>query len=186
MHYISNCPVGWGCRIHRLQHFRWISPPPPMRVLDITLNNLMRKFEWCKSFGECRAPFHFHWSQVHSCRNGVRGDVVRKASTQWSERQGSGWAAMENEKNTTLTAINLGSKSFSYVQSPASSHTQTLSKPFRNLPNKVRGKILLLKKLSWVFIMRLSLSCVCLSSRRYVSRMYICIFLHESTDDNTT
>ena len=56
-------------------------------------------------------------------------------------RRGSGWAAMENEKDTTLTAITLGSKYFSYVRSPAPSHTQTLSNPFRNLTNKVRGKI---------------------------------------------
>ena len=48
---------------------------------------------------------------------------------------------MENEKDTTLTAITLGSKYFSYVRSPAPSHTQTLSNPFRNLTNKVRGKI---------------------------------------------
>ena len=72
---------------------------------------------------------------------GDRRDVVGKASTQDSGFQGSGWAAMENEKCTTLTAITLGSKYFSYVQSPAPSHTQTLSNPFQNLTNKVRGKI---------------------------------------------
>ena len=55
--------------------------------------------------------------------------VVRKASTQQSGYPGSGWAAMENEKDTTLTAITLGSKYFSHVRSPAPSHTQTLSNP---------------------------------------------------------
>ena len=44
---------------------------------------------------------------------------------------------MKNEKDTTLTAITLGAKYFSNVRSPALSHTQT----FRNLTNKVRGKI---------------------------------------------
>ena len=48
---------------------------------------------------------------------------------------------MENEKDTMLTAIISGSKYFSNVRSPAPSHTQTLSNPFRNLTNKVRGKI---------------------------------------------
>ena len=48
---------------------------------------------------------------------------------------------MGNEKDTTLTAITSGSKYFSNIRSPATSHTQTLSNPFRNLTNKVRGKI---------------------------------------------
>ena len=33
------CPVGWGCRIHRLLLCRGVRPPP-MSVLDLTLNNL--------------------------------------------------------------------------------------------------------------------------------------------------
>ena len=45
----------------------------------------------------------------------------------------------ENEKDTTLTAISLESKYFSYVRSPAPSPMQTLSNPFRTLTNKVRG-----------------------------------------------
>ena len=74
---------------------------------------------------------------------------------------------MENEKDTTLTVITFGSKYFSYVRSPAPSHTQTLSNPFRNLTNKVRGKIFykeVFLRLSvcvvyyCVFILRLSLS----------------------------
>ena len=56
-------------------------------------------------------------------------------------RRGFGWAAMENEKDTTVTAITLGSKYFSYVRSTAPSHKQTLSNPFRNFTNKLRGKI---------------------------------------------
>ena len=90
--------------------------------------------------------------------------VVGKAT---ADRRGSGWAAMENEKGTTLTAITLGSKYFSYVRSLAPSHMQTLSNPFRNLTNKARGKNIVKK----VFL-RLSLSlhlsaCV----------VYFCVFI---------
>ena len=42
----------------------------------------------------------------------------------------------EDKKDTTLTAISLGSKYCSYVRSPAPSHTQTLSNPFRTLTIK--------------------------------------------------
>ncbi len=41
-----------------------------------------------------------------------------------------------DEKDTTLTAITLGSKYFSYVRSPAPSHKKTLSNPFRTLAIK--------------------------------------------------
>ena len=44
---------------------------------------------------------------------------------------GSGWAAMKNEKDTTLTAIILGSKYFSNVRCPALSQTQTWNNPFK-------------------------------------------------------
>ena len=77
---------------------------------------------------------------------------------------------MENEKDTTLTAITSGSKYFSYVRSPAPSHTQTLSNPFRNLTNKVRGKIfykevflrLPASSLRASFVLATLSSCVCL------------------------
>ena len=42
----------------------------------------------------------------------------------------------ENEKDTMLTAIKVGVKYCSYVRSPAPSHTQTLSNPFRTLAIK--------------------------------------------------
>ena len=61
-----SCPVGWGCRIHRLLLCRGVRPPPPTSVLDMTLNNLMVRFQQCWSFGECRVPLHCHHSQVHS------------------------------------------------------------------------------------------------------------------------
>ena len=37
-----------------------------MSILDMTLNNLMVKFQQCWSFGECGVPLHCHRSQVHS------------------------------------------------------------------------------------------------------------------------
>ena len=40
-------------------------PPPPMSVLYMTLNNLMMRFYWCCSLGECEVPLHWHRSQVH-------------------------------------------------------------------------------------------------------------------------
>ena len=59
------CPVGWDCRIHRLLLCRGVTPPPTS-VLDMTLNNLMVRFQQCWSFGECGVPLHCHCSQVHS------------------------------------------------------------------------------------------------------------------------
>ena len=59
------CPVGWGCRIHRLHICRGVRPSP-MSVLDMTLNNLMVRFLWCWSFGGCGAPLYCHRSQVHT------------------------------------------------------------------------------------------------------------------------
>ena len=65
-HISSTFPVGWGWRIHWLHLCRGVRPPNQTSVLDMTLNNLMVKFQWCWSFGECRAPLHCHCSQVHS------------------------------------------------------------------------------------------------------------------------
>ena len=97
---------------------------------------------------------------------------------------------MENEKDTTLTAITSGSKYFSNARSLAPSHTQTLSNPFRNLTNKVRGKIFYKE----VFL-RLSV-CVVYSCDFIIGRLnyycigmypaYICIFLHDAVDDYIT
>ena len=60
-----SCRVSWGCRIHRLPLCRGVRPPPT-NVQDRTLNNLMVRFQWCWSFGECGAPFPFYHPQVHS------------------------------------------------------------------------------------------------------------------------
>ena len=59
------CPVGWGCRIHRLLLCRGVRSPPTS-VLDMTLNNLMVRFQQCWSFGEYGVSLHYHRSQVHS------------------------------------------------------------------------------------------------------------------------
>ena len=64
--FSSLCPVGWGYRIHRLLLCRGGKTPPPTSVLDMTLNNLMVRFQQCWSLGECRVPLHCHCSQVHS------------------------------------------------------------------------------------------------------------------------
>ena len=64
---VDLCPVGWGCKIHQLLLCWGVRPPPPpTSVLDMTLNNLMVRFQQCWSFGECGVPLHCHRSQVHS------------------------------------------------------------------------------------------------------------------------
>ena len=68
---IYSYPVGWGYRIHQLYLYRGVSPPPPpMSVLDMTLNNLMVRFQWCWGFGECGAPRHWHSSSSNQARRG--------------------------------------------------------------------------------------------------------------------
>ena len=62
----GDCPVSWGCRIHWLPLCRGVWPPPPTSVLDMTLNNLMVRFQQCWNFGECGVPLHCHCSQVLS------------------------------------------------------------------------------------------------------------------------
>ena len=61
-----SCLVSWGCRIHWLHLCRGVRPPPLTSVLDMTLNNLMVRFQQCWSFGECGVPLHCPHSQVHS------------------------------------------------------------------------------------------------------------------------
>ena len=39
---------------------------PPTGVQDMTLNNLMVRFQWCSRYGECGVPLHCHHPQVHS------------------------------------------------------------------------------------------------------------------------
>ena len=62
-----SCRVSRDCRIHRLRLSREVRPPHPTSVLDMTLNNLMVRFQWCWSFMECKVPLYCHCSQVHPC-----------------------------------------------------------------------------------------------------------------------
>ena len=56
--------VGWNCRIHRLHLCREGRPPPPISVLNMTLNQMARLLS--RSFEEYGVPFNYHCSQVHS------------------------------------------------------------------------------------------------------------------------
>ena len=60
------CPGDWGCRIHRLHLCRGVRLPPPLayECPDMTLSNLMVRFQWCWDFGEYGAPLHCHCSQL--------------------------------------------------------------------------------------------------------------------------
>ncbi len=60
------CLVGWGCKIHRLLHWRRVRPHPTTSVLDMTLNNMMVRFQQCWSFGECGVFFYCHRSLLNS------------------------------------------------------------------------------------------------------------------------
>ena len=76
------CPVTWGCRIHWLPLCRGVRPPPTS-VLDMTLNNLMVRFQWCWGFGECRVALHCHRSLVHT---GLEWEhLIRVLSMGWIE-----------------------------------------------------------------------------------------------------
>ena len=97
-------------------------------------------------------PTNWTEGQLSSSASWSR-DVVAKATP---GRRGSrepwlNWGPEENEKDTTLPTITLGSKYFSYVRSPAPSHMQTLSNPFRTLAIKWEVNIFIKKS-----------SCVCL------------------------
>ena len=48
------CPVGWSCRIHRLFLCRGVRAPTTS-VLNMTLNNLMERFQQSWSFGGMRS-----------------------------------------------------------------------------------------------------------------------------------
>ena len=68
------CPVSWGCRIHWLLLCRGVGLLPQTSVLDMTLNNLMVRFQWYWGFGECGALciLHFEAPQVPSDKRNLR------------------------------------------------------------------------------------------------------------------
>ena len=39
----------------------------PTTVLDTTLNSMTVKLRQCCTFGECKEPLHWHYSEVNSC-----------------------------------------------------------------------------------------------------------------------
>ena len=43
--YTHTHTIGWGCTIYQLHLCRGVRPPPTMSVLDITLNNLIIRFQ---------------------------------------------------------------------------------------------------------------------------------------------
>ena len=93
----------------------------------------------------------------------------------------SGWASKRTRKTQHDGHMKWRSKYEVYVRSPAPSHMQTLKNPFEPC-NKLRGKMLL-KKSSCLF---LHASVSIIESLWYGKWVYICVFLHESADDNTT
>ena len=54
--YENDRPVDWSCRIPSHTH----------EYPDMTLNNLMVRFQWCWLFGKCGTHSHCLCSQVHS------------------------------------------------------------------------------------------------------------------------
>ena len=54
--HIDVFPVGWCSRIHRLLLYRRVRQPLAS-VPDMTLNNLIVRFQECWSFGKAKYPF---------------------------------------------------------------------------------------------------------------------------------
>ncbi len=77
--WTSDClSVLWAeFRIHWLLLCRGVRPLLTS-VLDMTLNNLMVRFQWCLNFGECGVPLHCHRSQVHSGLNRTNSILMLK------------------------------------------------------------------------------------------------------------
>ena len=63
------CPVGWGCRIHRLHLCSWVRPLPK-KCPGYDTKNLMLRFQWCWDFIECGAPFNAITPRSTLARNG--------------------------------------------------------------------------------------------------------------------
>ena len=57
--FLQTLRLPWGCRIHRLLLCRGVRTPPLPMSLDVTINNLMVRFQQCWSFGECGVSLHW-------------------------------------------------------------------------------------------------------------------------------
>ena len=66
------CPVGWGCRIHRLHRCRGVRHPPPTSVLDMTLK---------QSDGEVPAVLEFKNVEYPFIAIAPRSTLARRGST---------------------------------------------------------------------------------------------------------
>ena len=56
LYIVCNCLVGWSCRIHWLHLYRGVRPPQTI-LMDMNQNNLMVRFQWCRSLREAEYPF---------------------------------------------------------------------------------------------------------------------------------
>ena len=88
-------------------------------------------------------------------------------------------------KRHNVTVITVGSKYEVYVRSPASSHMQPFNNPFEPLQIKWEVNMLLKKSSCVLSSCVCRLSCVCYHCVGMYP-VYICVFLHESADDNAT
>ena len=141
------------------------------------------------------------WRRVHIIAWEFEGNI---RPTNWTEGGQMSWVELEGETSCSKESQNsaewtpglrlsshgererhnadghnFGVKIFSYVRSPAPSHTQTLSNPFRTLAIKWEVNI---------FLRSLPASFITASVYHRIG-MYpvdIYIFLHESADDNIT
>ena len=90
----------------------------------MTIKHAISKIEWAivlvYNSVKIGSQFEFWRAEIW------RQDVVEKASTQQEAGpRASGWATLENEKDTTLMAIRVGrSVCGSFIRSPTPSHTQ--------------------------------------------------------------
>ena len=62
------CPVGWGCRIHRLHLCRGVRHPSNNECPWYDTKQSDGEKSW--NFCECGVPLHCHLSPVHSGRSG--------------------------------------------------------------------------------------------------------------------
>ena len=84
-------------------------------------------------------PVEFQTVETRCAREGHTRPRGPSEKPRWSGPQGL-WLNIRRTIWHNVTVITVGSKYEVYVQSPASSHMQTLERPFLEVCNKVRGK----------------------------------------------
>ena len=113
---------------HRLMHRKRVTTELHDSYFRLmTIKHSISKIEWVSNDYITELSLTASWVAAS-----WRGDVVGKTTP---GRRGLGpwlnWGPEENEKETMLPTITLGSKYFSYVWSLSPSHTQTLNNPFK-------------------------------------------------------